>query len=115
DGARIDAPVKRGVQDDLSVQVALMRALLAGQGPRGISMFDKKGIREYEYARVGEATLHTAVGEGPTLIYESHKANSPRRTRFWCAPQYNYVPVRAEQKRENQVEWTMTLLSIQLH
>jgi Protein of unknown function (DUF3108) len=115
DGAQIDAPLQRGVQDDLSVQVALVRALLAGQAPNGMSIFDKNGIREYEYTRVGEETLHTAVGDVPTVIYESHKANSPRRTRFWCAPQYNFVPMRAEQKRERQVEWTMNLLSVQLH
>lgn len=115
DGTKIDAPVKPGVQDDLSVQVALMRALLAGHVPAGISMFDKNGTREYEYSRVGEETLHTAVGDVPTVIYESHKANSPRRTRFWCAPQYNFVPMRAEQKREKQVEWTMDLLTVQMH
>ncbi len=55
--------VKPGVQDDLSVQVALMHALLAGQAPAGIAMFDRNGIRDYDYARVGEATLHTAVGD----------------------------------------------------
>ena len=115
DGTKIDAPLKPGVQDDLSVQVALMRALLAGQAPNGISMFDKSGIREYEYTRVGEETLHTAVGNVSTVIYESHKTHSPRRTRFWCAPLYNFVPMRAEQKREGQVEWTMNLLSVQLH
>lgn len=112
---QIDMPVKPGVQDDLSVQIALMHALLAGQTPAGISMFDKSGIRDYDYARVGEETLHTPVGDVPTVIYESHKANSPRRTRFWCAPQYGYVPMRAEQQRDGQVEWTMRLRSVQLH
>jgi hypothetical protein len=111
----IDMPLKAGVQDDLSVQIALMHALLAGQTPAGIAMFDKNGIRDYDYARVGDETLHTAVGEVATVIYESHKANSPRRTRFWCAPQYGYVPMRAEQKRDGQVEWTMSLRSVQLH
>jgi hypothetical protein len=114
DGTRIDAALKPGVQDDLSVQVAFVRALLAGHTPSGISMFDKDGTRDYEYTRVGEETLHTTVGEVPTVVYESHKANSPRRTRFWCAPQYNFVPMRAEQKREGQVEWTMNVLSVQL-
>lgn len=109
---QIDMPLKAGVQDDLSVQIALMHALLSGQVPSGIALFDKQGIRDYGYALVGEETLHTAVGEVATVIYESHKANSPRRTRFWCAPQYGYVPVRAEQKREAQVQWTMELRSI---
>lgn len=111
---QVDMPLKPGVQDDLSVQIALIHALLSGQTPTGIAMFDKRGIRDYDYARVGEETLHTPVGEVATVVYESHKANSPRRTRFWCAPQYGYVPMRAEQKREAQVQWTMTLRSIRL-
>jgi hypothetical protein len=114
DDTPIDMPVKPGVQDDLSVQIALVHALLAGQTPAGIAMFDKDGSRDYDYARVGEETLHTPVGDVATVIYESHKANSPRRTRFWCAPQYGYVPMRAEQKRDGEVEWTMSLLSVQL-
>ena len=111
---QIDMPLKPGVQDDLSVQVALMRALLAGQTPTGIAMFDKSGIRDYGYTRVGEETVHTPVGDVATIVYESHKAYSPRRTRFWCAPQYGYVPMRAEQQREAQVEWTTNLRSIKL-
>jgi hypothetical protein len=115
EGTPIDMPVKPGVQDDLSVQIALIHALLAGHTPAGIAMFDRNGIRDYEYARVGEETLHTPLGDVPTVVYESHKANSPRRTRFWCAPQYGYVPMQAEQKRDGQVEWTMSLRSVQLH
>ena len=111
---QIDMPLKPGVQDDLSVQIALIHALAAGQTPEGISVFDKKGIRDYGYARVGEETLHTPVGEVATVVYESHKAYSPRRTRFWCAPGYGYAPMRAEQKRDDQVEWTMELRSIHL-
>ena len=111
---QIDMPLKQGVQDDLSVQIALIHALLAGQTPTGIAMFDKDGIRDYGYARVGEETLHTPLGQVATIVYESHKAHSPRRTRFWCAPQYGYVPMRAEQKREDQVEWTTSLRSIKL-
>ena len=115
DGQRIDMALKPGVQDDQSVQVALMSALLAGHTPAGISLFDKNGIRDYDYARVGEETLHTPMGEVDTVIYESHKANSPRRTRFWCAPQYGYVPMRAQQKRADDVQWTTEIRSLRLN
>jgi hypothetical protein len=112
---RIDMALKPGVQDDQSVQIALIYALLGGHAPSGIALFDKDGIRDYEYTRVGEETLHTPMGEVPTVVYESHKAYSPRRTRFWCAPQYGYVPMRAEQKREADVQWTMEVRSVQLN
>ncbi len=112
EGTPVDLALKAGVQDDLSVQIALVYALLIGQAPDGIALFDKNGIRDYDYARVGEETLHTPVGDVATVVYESHKAHSPRRTRFWCASEYGYVPLRAEQKRDGRVEWTMNLRSI---
>ena len=56
-----------GVQDDLSIQVALINALENGQVPSGISLFDKDGIRDYDYAQVGTETLHTAAGEFATI------------------------------------------------
>ncbi len=113
DGAEVDVALRSGVQDDLSVQVALIYALATGTTPTGIALFDKAGVRDYEYTQVGAETLRTPLGEIATIIYRSHRSNSPRSTRFWCAPAYGYIPVRAQQQRNNEVEWTMELR--QLH
>jgi hypothetical protein len=112
EGAKVDMPLRAGVQDDLSVQIALIYALSNDQVPEGISVFDVNGIRDYEYQRVGEENLHTAVGDVATVIYRSHKANSGRSTRFWCAPTLGYVPVQAEQQNNGEVEWTMKVHSL---
>ena len=112
EGARVDMPLRPGVQDDLSVQIALIYTLSNNQMPTGISMFDVSGIRDYEYTRVGEETLNTPIGEVVTIIYQSRKANSSRSTRFWCAPEFGYVPMQAEQKNKGNVEWTMKLRSL---
>jgi hypothetical protein len=113
EGQAIDMPLKPGVQDDLSVQVALMFALATGTTPNGFSVFDKSGIRDYEYTREATETLHTPLGDIATVIYRSHRAGSPRSTRFWCAPAYGYIPMRAQQRREERVEWTMDLRTLQ--
>lgn len=115
EGSKVDMALKPGVQDDQSVQIALIYALLGGHTPTGIALFDKDGIRDYDYARVGEETLHTPMGDVATVVYESHKAYSPRRTRFWCAPRYGYVPMRAEQRRDGEIQWTMAVRSVQLN
>jgi hypothetical protein len=111
---RIDMALKPGVQDDLSVQVALIQALASGRTPGGISVFDKRGIRDYEFTRVGAETLATVAGAVDTIVYRSQRIHSPRSTRYWCAPRFGYVPVRAEQERKGEVEWTMSLLSIHM-
>jgi len=108
----IDLPLNPDVQDDSSVQVALMEALLRGQTPSHFTLVDKTGLREYRYAREGEATLTTPMGAVPTIIYRSERANSPRVTRFWCAPQRGFVPVRVEQKRGDDVQWTMQITAL---
>ena len=112
EGERVDMALRTGVQDDLSVQIAFIYALANGQSVQDISVFDKQGIRDYAYTRVGEETLHTPVGDIATVVYRSQRAHSPRSTRFWCAPQYGFIPMRAEQRRDDQVEWTMKLRSI---
>ena len=112
DKVKVSTALRAGVQDDLSVQVALISALAAGKTPQGISLFDKSGIRDYEYTRVGEETLHTPLGDVATVIFRSHRANSSRSTRFWCAPAYGFIPLRAEQQHDDDVEWVMELRSL---
>jgi hypothetical protein len=109
EGQAIDMELRPGVQDDLSAQVALIKALNSGQTPSSFLVFDKSGIRDYSYTPVGEETLHTPLGEVATVIYRSQRAKAPRSTRYWCAPAFGYIPVRVEQRRLDKVEWTMNL------
>ena len=111
DGSRVDQPLAPGVQDDGSVQLALMVELLAGRTPSSFQMVDQSGTRKYQFARDGEATLDTPLGAVPTVIYRAQKAGSPRITRFWCAPQQGYVPLKVEQTKGDEVQWTMEIRS----
>jgi hypothetical protein len=106
---QIDMEVPEGTQDDLSVQIALMYELVAGRSPTGFRVFDEKGVREYHYYHDGSATLDTPLGAVQTEIYRSQRDGSPRATRFWCAPEWGYLPMRAEQRRKGDVEWTMEI------
>ena len=112
EGATVDLPLKPGVQDDLSVQIAMMVELLHGRTPERLSMIDKNSWREYNYQREGAETITTALGQIDTIIYSSQHPGSPRVTRFWCAPSLGYVPMRVEQKRLDSVEWTMDIRSL---
>jgi hypothetical protein len=109
EGVKVDLPLKSGVQDDLSIQIALLFALRQGQVPANLSMIDKNSLRDYSYRREGTETIATKLGRIETVVYASHHEGSPRVTRFWCAPAKGYVPVRVEQKRLDSVEWTMEI------
>jgi hypothetical protein len=111
--AKVDmTPIPPGIQDDLSVQIALMVELLRGRTPDKFSLLSGNSVREYHYSRDGEETLKTPVGTIETIIYKSEKQYSPRITRFWCAPSLGYIPLRVQQKRNDDVEWTMQVQSV---
>lgn len=111
--AKVDMAIPPGIQDDLSIQIALMVALIRGQTPDKFSLLSGSQVREYHYSREGEETLQTPLGKLPTVIYRSEKQYSPRVTRFWCAPSLGYIPLKVEQKRKDEVEWTMQVQSVQ--
>jgi hypothetical protein len=109
---KFDLPLTPQVQDDGSVQLALMVELLAGRTPPAVQLIDQNSVREYEFTRDGEATLKTEIGDVQTVVFKSQKKYSPRITRFWCAPDRGYVPVRVQQKKGDDVQWTMEIQSL---
>jgi hypothetical protein len=112
DDAPVDLQLKAGLQDDLSVQIAMMVQLLKGKTPENLSIINKNSVRDYQYIREGEVTLQTPMGAIPTVIYRSERTGSKRVTRFWCSPSGGYMPMRVEQKNKDSVEWTMDILSL---
>jgi hypothetical protein len=115
EGTRVDLPLTPQVQDDGSVQLALMAALLGGQTPDHFSVIDKDSVRNYHYQRDGTETLKTPFGDVATVIYSSRRANSPRVNRYWLAPERGFIPLRVQQKRGDDVEWTMEIQSLTRH
>ena len=111
--AKVDMPIPPGMQDDLSVQIALMVELLRGHTPDKFSLISGNSVREYRYTREGEETVTTPMGTIPTIVFRSEKQYSPRATRFWCAPSLGYIPLRVQQtKGQGDVEWTMQVQSV---
>jgi hypothetical protein len=112
ENTKIDMPLQAGIQDDLSVQIALMVELLAGRTPDRFLMIDKNNVREYRYARERAESVETPLGKIDTIVYRSQKSGSPRVRRFWCAPSRGYIPVRVEQTKGDEVQWTMQVQSM---
>jgi hypothetical protein len=108
----INLDVTPGVQDDLSVQIAMMLQLERGVIPDMLREIDKNGVRDYLFKRVGEETLTTAIGRVEAIIFATQARGSPRVTRYWCPPSDGYIPVKVQQTLNNHVEWTMTIDSL---
>src|SRR5262249_3927169 len=104
--------VEPGTQDDLSVQLQVMRDLQMKRKPSAYLLFDKNQTKKYEYTSEGTARIDTALGPLDTVIYTAHRSGSPRVTRSWFAPSLGYLAVKAEQFRKDQSEWSMEIHSL---
>jgi hypothetical protein len=101
------------VQDSLSVQVALMCALAAGQSPKSFQLIDKDEVKEYQYTHERDEKLDTPVGKLDTVVYTSQKKGSKRLTRLWIAPSLGFLPVRAEQVNKGKRELQLQLKAVE--
>jgi hypothetical protein len=112
EGKPVDAPLKPGTQDGLSVQIALMYELAAGRSPQHFWLINKDEVTNYEYMREGMATLDTPLGTLETIIYRSQRPGSSRVTRLWFAPSLGYLPVRAQQLRRGKPEFALSIRAL---
>ncbi|MET0292165.1 MAG: DUF3108 domain-containing protein [Steroidobacteraceae bacterium] len=112
EGKPVDAPLQPGVQDTLSVQIALIHELLAGRTPTSFVLLDGNEVKDYEYAAEGKERVETVLGPQETLRYRSRRPGSDRSTVFWCAPALGYLPVKVERHRGSKVDWSMTITAL---
>ena len=110
----VDLPLEAGVLDAMSLQIAVMRMLKAGEQPASFQMVDKTKIKDYVYTREGEEAVKTPQGTRQTVIYRSSRPGNTRGTWFWVAPELDYLPVKVERRNGSKVEWSMALQSVQM-
>jgi len=110
EGRAVELPVVPGLQDRMSIQIAVQTALLRGQQPGTIALLDEDRIKRYDYRELRHERITTpAVGEVDTVVFESSREGSSRVSRLWLAPDLDFVTVRAEQVRKGKVETVMVL------
>jgi len=108
----VDMPIEAGVQDDLSIQVALMNALLHDHVPTRFRLIDRNLVKEYQYTAEGRTTLETPLGSLEAVIYRSRKVGARSSTVFWCAPALGYLPLKVERHDgAGKVEWSLAIRS----
>lgn len=112
-GKTVDLPIEAGLQDRISVQIAVMTALARGVEPGMIPMIDDDHVKYYLYRKTATETIDTKIGKMETVVYEGARENSNRVSRFWLAPSLGFAPVRAEQQRKGKVETVMTILKLE--
>jgi hypothetical protein len=112
-GQSVDLELQEGTQDPMSMQLASLRGLASGNLQGTVRLIDGDKLKDYELRREGNASLETALGTLDTIIYTSKRAGGDRLTRTWVAPALGYLPVKAERFRNNKLEFTLAIESIE--
>jgi hypothetical protein len=108
----VDLTLKDGTQDVMSIQVEVMLDLKNGTMPKTFQIIDKDEVKEFIYAREGNAKINTAIGSLDTVIVSSQRAGNNRILRMWFAPSLGFVPVQAERSRDGKLEFAMRIKSL---
>ena len=83
-----------GTQDKLLYQLKMMLDLKADRETLAYEVADGGKLKTLLFRRLGEETIKLPIGKLETVKLR-HKT-SKRTTTVWCAPAYDYLPVRIE-------------------
>jgi hypothetical protein len=112
EGRKVDAALVPGLQDTLSVQIALINELVSGRTPTSFELLDRDEVKTYQYIAEGHERITTAMGTHDTVKYRSRRPDSDRSTVFWCAPDLGYLPLKVERHKGSKIEWAMSLTQL---
>ncbi len=102
--------IQPGILDRLSAQLFLSRQLSLGlKLPDTISIAKDGKIKHYHFKRKGKDLLATPAGDFDTVIVMREDPKSKRRTIFWLAPKYQWLPVKIQQREPGKATITFVL------
>jgi len=107
-----EMPLVTGVLDKLLYQYAIMFDLKNGQVPDTYTVADGGKIKTYVFERLGGETVFTPLGDLDTVKLLRRKVNDGRLSVFWCAPAYQYLPVKVEHTEEDGLKTTAIIESL---
>jgi hypothetical protein len=110
--ARREIAVPDRALDIGTLKAAVMRDLAANGSPGPYEIADEDSVGTYEYTDSGPATLATGVGSLETRLFVQQRAGSSRSTWMWAAPTLSFLPVRIEQRRNDEVQTSFLLQSV---
>lgn len=110
---RVDVPLEPGVHDRATLQLALMLELADAAAPASHALIDDASLKTYSYEIAGEETLATPAGTHDTIKVVQRREGSSRHTIIWLAPDLRHLPVKIEQRRDDETLTTLLLESVQ--
>ena len=81
--------------------LALMRDLASGARPASYRVADGGKLKVYQFSHLGRERVSTTFGDLDTVVMERTQPDATRRTTFWLAPSFGFLPVQIEHREDN--------------
>ena len=104
-------PLSLNTQDKLSYQILLMHDLKKGLKNLEYLIAESDKTNIYRFAIMGEEVLATAIGTLRTL--KIRRIGDERNTIVWCAIDLHYLPVKLEQRSDDDGHLELKIASAQ--
>jgi len=112
-GKNGEFPLDEPVLDRLSVTLAVMSALRQGEQRTQYQVFDSGRLKTVIFEDEGTETLETSLGTLETVrVLRSNADGSSRSTVTWFAPTLDYMPVKIEQFKRDELVARLTLTAL---
>lgn len=96
--------------DRLSATLLIMNILRNDFDKTVLQVFDTGRLKDVEFINDGPEILDTPLGKIETIrVLNSNAAGGSRETTTWFAPSLDYVPVKIEHRKRNQLVARLTL------
>lgn len=96
DGGGKKLPVSNPAYDALNFQLGLMLTLQQGNQEFVFDVADYRRLYTYQSRVVGKEKVSVPFGELETIKVDSRSQTDGKHFVFWCAPAFDYLPVRVE-------------------
>jgi hypothetical protein len=101
------------VLDRLSVTLLIMNSLRNGFARLELPVFDSGEIKQVEFVNEGPEVLKTYLGSIETVRVSNRNAiGGNRKTSTWFAPSLDYLPVKIEHRKRDELVARLSLLSL---
>jgi hypothetical protein len=95
-GSSWKMPAEEGVLDKLLYQYSIMQEMKAGKTRFTYLIADGGKEKLYKFEAVGEEVIETPLGNLRTIKVVRHREDTDRKSTFWSAADYDYLPVKLE-------------------
>lgn len=109
-GQQIDAPMRPGGHNRISVHIAVMNALRRGAGVGTFAVFDRSRWKKYRFELIPDQIVETTSGRFDTIEVRYSSPEDEKSTSLYFAPSLEFLPVmivyRENGKAKSRAELT---------